>query len=79
MLTIDTIGAADASRTEGSYTLLKDASGTGDTTVVVNGSGAATVSVVNPGSGFVVNETFTIADNQLGGGGAILMLQQYLL
>ena len=75
LLTVDTISAADASRTEGTYTIgasdySTDASGTGATfSVAVNGSGAATVTIVNPGSGYAVDETFTITDAQLGGGG----------
>ena len=65
----------DASRTEGTYEIsasdyTTDASGTGATfSIAVNSSGAATVTVVNPGSGFAVNETFTITDANLGGGG----------
>ena len=76
ILTVDTIGAADALRTAGTYTITAsdyttDASGTGATfSVVVNGSGAATVTVTGGGSGFVVDETITIADADLGGGGA---------
>lgn len=74
--TVDTIGAADALRTAGTYTIgasdyTTDASGTGATfSIVVNGSGAATVTVVSGGSGFVVDETFTVPDAKLGGGGA---------
>lgn len=79
ILTVDTIGAADASRAAGTYTIgasdyTTDASGTGATfSVVVDGSGAATVTVTGAGSGFVVDETITIADADLGnGGGAAL-------
>jgi hypothetical protein len=76
ILTVDTIGAADALRTAGTYTIaatdyITDAAGTGATfSVVVNGSGAATVTVTGAGSGFVVDETITIDDADLGGGGA---------
>jgi hypothetical protein len=76
ILTVDTIGAADALRTAGTYTIgasdyTTDASGTGATfSVVVDGSGAATVTVTGAGSGFVVDETITIADADLGAGGA---------
>ena len=76
ILTVDTIGAADALRTAGTYTIaatdyITDAAGTGATfSVVVNGSGAATVTVTSAGSGFVVDETITIDDADLGGGGA---------
>jgi hypothetical protein len=76
ILTVDTIGAADALRVEDTYVIgasdyTTDADGTGATfTVVVDGSGAATITVDDAGSGFVVDETITIADADLGGGGA---------
>jgi hypothetical protein len=76
ILTVDTIGAADVLRTAGTYTItasdyITDAVGTGATfTVVVNGSGAATVTITGAGSGFAVDETITIDDADLGGGGA---------
>ncbi len=76
ILTVDTIGAADALRVEDTYVIgasdyTTDAAGTGATfTVVVDGSGAATITVDDAGSGFVENETITIADADLGGGGA---------
>ena len=76
ILTVDTIGAADALRTAGTYTIgasdyLTEAAGTGATfSVVVNGSGAATVTVTGAGSGFIVDETITIDDADLGNGGA---------
>ncbi len=73
--TIDTISAADASRTEGTYTITAsdyttDASGSGATfTIAVDGTGAATIVITDDGTGFVVDETFTIVDGNLGGGG----------
>jgi hypothetical protein len=76
ILTVDTIGAADALRTEGTYTIaatdyITDAAGTGATfTVAVDGTGAATVTIDDAGSGFVVDETITIDDADLGAGGA---------
>ena len=76
ILTVDTIGAADVLRDAGTYTITAsdyttDAAGTGATfSVVVNGSGAATITVTGAGSGFVVDETITIADADLGAGGA---------
>jgi len=76
ILTVDTVGAADALRTEGTYTIgasdyVAEAAGTGATfTVVVDGSGAATVTKTGAGSGFVVDETITIDDADLGAGGA---------
>ena len=76
--TIDTIGAADASRTEnttgytiGSTDYTVTGSGTGaEFTVAVDSSGAATVTVTAGGSGYAVGDTITIADAQLGTGGA---------
>jgi hypothetical protein len=76
ILTVDTIAAADALRAEGTYTItasdyITDEDGAGATfTVVVDGSGAATVTVTSAGSGFIVDETITIDDADLGGGGA---------
>lgn len=76
ILTVDTIAVADVLRTAGTYTItasdyITDAAGTGATfTVVVNGSGAATITVTGAGSGFVIDETITIDDADLGNGGA---------
>jgi hypothetical protein len=73
--TVDTIGAADPLRTAGTYTIgasdyTTELAGTGATfSVVVDGSGAAAITVVSGGSGYVVDETITIADANLGGGG----------
>ena len=79
VLTVDTIGAADSSRSAGTYNIstagvTTDASGSGATfTIVVDGSGAATITVTAGGSGYVIDETITVADAQLGsGGGAAL-------
>ena len=75
---VDTIGAADGSRTEGTYTIgdsdysVSPSGGTGARfTVVVDSSGAATITVTAGGSGYSVDDTITIADAQLGGGGAV--------
>jgi len=74
--TVDTVGAADASRTAATYTIgasdyTAAGSGTGATfSIVVDGSGAATVTVTAGGSGYAVDDTITVADAQLGGGGA---------
>ena len=76
VLTVDTVGAADASRTAGTYTIgasdyTAAAAGTGaEFSIVVDGSGDATVTITTIGSGFVVDETITISDANLGGGGA---------
>ena len=79
VLTVDTIGAADSSRSAGSYNIstagvTTDGSGSGATfTIVVDGSGAAYITVTAGGSGYVIDETITVADAQLGsGGGAAL-------
>ena len=66
-------GAADGSRTAGTYTVTNAAgssSGTGaDFTVVVAANGTPTVTLVSGGTGYVDNETIAIADSSLGGGG----------
>ena len=66
-------GAADGSRTAGTYTVTNaagNASGTGaDFSVVVAAGGAPTVTLVSGGTGYADNETITIADASLGGGG----------
>lgn len=66
-------GAADGSRTAGTYTVTDaagNASGTGaDFTVVVAANGTPTVTQVSGGQGYADNETITIADASLGGGG----------
>lgn len=71
---VGTIGIPDDDRTADTYT---DVSGTSsglgvDATfnIVVDANGAATVTVVTPGSGYVKDETITILDSDLGGGGA---------
>lgn len=75
-LTINNIGAADGSRTAGTYTNISPNStgGSGDiastkVTVVVDGSGAATITLLNGGYGHAGSDTLTINDSQLGGGG----------
>ena len=73
--TIDTIGAASLSRTAGTYDIntgfTTDGNGTGaQFTIVVNSSGAATVTVDAVGNNYAPDETITIPDSLLGGGGA---------
>jgi len=77
ILTVTNIAAANASRSEGTYSNLtaNSTSGSGDITtarftVDVDNSGAATITIVNGGKDFVLNETVTINDSQLGAGGA---------
>ena len=73
--TIDTIGAASLSRTAGTYDIntgfTTDGNGTGaQFTIVVNSSGAATVTVDAVGNNYAPDDTITIPDSLLGGGGA---------
>jgi hypothetical protein len=74
--TMDTFGAAVVARTAGTYTgvasTVVDSLGTGGTfNITVNGSGAVTsATVATGGSGYKMNDTITIADANLGGGGA---------
>jgi len=74
-LTMDAFGAADAARTAGTYNgVTGTSSGTGSVgtfNIVVDGTGLVTSVVVETaGSGHAVNNTITIADSLLGGGGA---------
>ena len=76
--TINNVGAADSSRTAGTYTIgasdYSGGTGSGATfSIVVDGSGAATVTITASGNGYNTNDTITVADAQLGsGGGAAL-------
>ena len=78
--TVTNVGANDASRTAGTYTLVQGTS-SGDGvgarfTIVVDGSSAISVTCTHGGSHYAVNETITIADSVLGnGGGAALTFQ----
>jgi len=79
IVTINNIGAADSSRSAGTYAIAAgDWSGSGsgqDATfsIVVNGSGAAAITITAGGTKFIVGETITVADSKLGsGGGAAL-------
>ena len=71
--TIDTISAADSSRTAGTYNVSSfstNGNGTGAVfTVTVNGSGAASITTTTKGSGYTTDDIITIADSQLGNGG----------
>ena len=73
--TTGNVSAADASRTAGTYTIgasdysTQNSGSAATFSIVVNGSGAATITVTDDGTGFVANETITVADAQLGGGG----------
>ena len=74
--TVGNFGATDSSRTPGTYTLgtsdySTQNSGANATFTIVIGTGGTvdSVSVTDDGSGFIANETVTVADAQLGGGG----------
>jgi len=74
IVSVDTFSAADASRAAGTYTVstfTTDATGTGaEFSIVVDGAGDVTsIKVLKAGSGYVVDETITVGDAQLGGGG----------
>ena len=78
VLTVDTVSAADSSRTPGTYVIgpsdyttdLPTGGSTGaEFSIVVASGGGATVTITNGGNGYVVDETFTVTDAKLGGGG----------
>ncbi len=75
VVTVDNESAADASRTAGTYTIgasdyTATGSGTGATfTATVASNGAVTIAVNAAGTSYAVDNTFTIADAKLGGGG----------
>ena len=74
--TLGNFGATDSSRTPGTYTAISSyvsqASGQNATFTVVIGVGGTvdSITIVNDGDSWIVNETVTIGDSQLGGGGA---------
>ena len=76
MTKVDSFGAADASRTAGTYTGVAGASagsgtvGTFNVTVDASTGNVSNVEIVTGGSGHQINDTITIQDSALGGGGA---------
>ena len=74
VLAIDTVSAANASRTAGTYSGLSPTGGSGSglkvDIVVAASTGAATVTLVNGGKNYADGETLTVTDANLGGGGA---------
>jgi hypothetical protein len=72
--TVGSIGANSASRVPGTYlNCISTSSGSGTGakfTVVVDGSSAITVTCTHGGADYQVSDTITIADSQLGSGGA---------
>ena len=74
LLTVDTVSAASAGRVADTYTITTadystDGTGTGATfTITIDGTGAATIDSIDAaGSGYVVDETFTILGSEFGG------------
>ena len=74
VLAIDTVSAANACRTAGTYSGLSPTGGSGSglvvDIVVAASTGAATVTLVNGGKNYADGETLTVTDALLGGGGA---------
>ena len=76
VLTVTAISAAESLRQEGVYVINAGDYTTGGSgadarfIVRVSSSGAASIEIIEGGSGFVVNETITIPDARIGGGGA---------
>ena len=73
-LSVNNIGAADAARTAGTYNGVTGTSGgsgtVGTFNIVVAADGSASVQVATIGSGHTAGDTITIADANLGSGGA---------
>ena len=72
ILTVNNFSAADASRTVNTYTGLKPTGGTGkgaEVTAVVAVGGAVSLTVTGGGTQYLVGQTLTLTDAQLGGGG----------
>jgi hypothetical protein len=73
---VTNIGAANISRTAGTYTIVANDYATTslgqDATfsITVAVGGAATITITDGGKGFIVGETITISDSDLGAGGA---------
>ena len=74
ILSTQNVSGANPSRTQGTYpnvTTSSSGNGTGATfDIVVNNAGAASVTVTGGGISYAIGETITVADSQLGGGGA---------
>ena len=78
LATVDSISAADATRTPGTYSIgasgySAQGSGTGATfSIVIAANGSAAVTVSSGGGGYVVDNTITVAAAQIGGTGSAL-------
>jgi len=75
ILTVDTLSGGDSSRVKGTYQGIVGASagsGTGqEFTLQVEANGVYTVTVTKAGTGHAENDTITIADGLIGGGGGV--------
>ena len=73
VLTVDTISRSDETRRPGKYdvfTHTTDGTGKGAVfSIIIDRFGAATISVIKGGSGYVIDETITVTNSQLGGVG----------
>jgi len=70
--TVDSISVPDGNRTEGVFSNVAytGGSGTGATfTITIDDTGAASIAVGYGGRGYVIDDTITVADSELGGGG----------
>ena len=73
IVAVDNISGANASRAAGTYTGVSATGGSGTGAkfnVTVDGSGSCVITVHTTGVDYVDGETLTIADSDLGGGGA---------
>ena len=72
--TIDNISSGDRRRMVGTFqpsSFTTNGSGTGAVfRIVIADDGTASITVVTKGSGYATNDTITIADSELGNGGA---------
>ena len=77
--TVDTISAADATRTAGTYKDVAGTSGGSGTgqrfNITIDGTGAATVSVVKGGEGHAENDVITVSPADIGNTGAQLTFE----
>ena len=76
ILTIDTVGAADAARTPGTYNNVTANGGFGKAAkvnVVVAVGGGATVTIADAGTQYLVGDTLSIIDSAIGGGGGAVL------
>jgi len=76
---VDNVGATDGDRKAGVYLVAGTTSGSGTGhlfRITVSAAGAASVEIVQAGAGHADNDTITVADSLLGGGGAAALTFQ---